>query len=233
MTPNRSSALGPLLLALTLLLALPAASPLAAHARTSVETEAEEAVARTSVQEVAETVQEEATEEAHAEEEDGHGPAPPLFMVIPFAVLLLMIATGPLFYPHHWHHHYPKYAVGLGVLVMAYYLAVLHAPTPILHAIEEYLAFIALLASLYIASGGILIKTDFAGTPKANSAMLFVGSVISNVIGTTGASMLLIRPFMRLNQGRLKPYHIIFFIFTVSNVGGALTPIGDPPLFLG
>ena len=189
-----------------------------------------EQAAPTSEQEAGEEAP--AVEEAH-EEDAHHGPAPPLFLVLPFVALLLMIATGPLFYPHHWHHHYPKYAVGLGVLVMAYYLAVLHAPTPILHAIEEYLAFIALLASLYIASGGILIKTDFAGTPKANSAMLFVGSVISNVIGTTGASMLLIRPFMRLNQGRLKAYHIIFFIFTVSNVGGALTPIGDPPLFLG
>ena len=220
--------------ALALLALLGALSVLAAPAAYAAENPVEqEQVAPTSEQEAAEEAL--VGEEEHAEEEHGggHGPTPPLFLVIPFVVLLLMIATGPLFYPHHWHHHYPKYAVGLGVLVMAYYLAVLHAPTPILHAIEEYLAFIALLASLYIASGGILIKTDFAGTPKANSIMLFVGSVISNVIGTTGASMLLIRPFMRLNQGRLKAYHIIFFIFTVSNVGGALTPIGDPPLFLG
>ena len=106
-------------------------------------------------------------------------------------------------------------------------------PVAILHAAEEYISFIALLASLFVASGTILIKTDFAGTPKANAALLFVGAVIANLIGTTGASMLLIRPYMRLNKGRLKAYHIIFFIFTVSNVGGALTPIGDPPLFLG
>ncbi|MEM9997790.1 MAG: sodium:proton antiporter [Bacteroidota bacterium] len=162
----------------------------------------------------------------------GHGPPPPIWLCIPFAALLLLIATGPIFFPHHWHHHYPKYAVALGTLVMAYFL-VQGDTLPLIHAAEEYFSFIALLASLFIASGGILIKTDFAGTPKANAALLFVGAVISNVIGTTGASMLLIRPYMRLNKGRIKPYHIIFFIFIVSNVGGALTPIGDPPLFLG
>ena len=164
---------------------------------------------------------------------DGHGPLPPLWLCIPFAALLLMIATGPLFYPHFWHHHYPKVAVGLGALVAGFYIFMLGSTTPLLHAAEEYFAFIALLGSLYVASGCILIKTDFAGTPRTNTALLFVGAVLSNFIGTTGASMLLIRPFMRLNAGRLKPYHIIFFIFIVSNVGGALTPIGDPPLFLG
>lgn len=168
----------------------------------------------------------------------GHGVPPPVWLVIPFAVLLLMIATGPLFYPHFWHHHYPKVAIGLGALVALYYFAFLRAPgeavpIPVLHAAEEYFSFIALLGALFVASGTILIKTDFPGTPKTNSILLFVGAVLSNFIGTTGASMLLIRPFMRLNAGRLKAYHIIFFIFVVSNVGGALTPIGDPPLFLG
>ena len=115
----------------------------------------------------------------------------------------------------------------------AYYLLVMGDGIPILHAAEEYFAFIALLGSLYVASGCILIKTDFAGTPRANTVLLLIGAVLSNFIGTTGASMLLIRPYMRLNAGRLKAYHIIFFIFIVSNVGGALTPIGDPPLFLG
>ena len=180
-------------------------------------------------------------DEGHAEEGDhggGHGPAPPVWLVIPFAVLLLMIATGPLFYPHFWHHHYPKVAIALGALVAAFYFAFLRGdgqvvPTPILHAAEEYFSFIALLGALFVASGTILIKTDFPGTPKNNSILLFAGAVLSNFIGTTGASMLLIRPFMRLNAGRLKAYHIIFFIFIVSNVGGALTPIGDPPLFLG
>ncbi|WP_412062714.1 sodium:proton antiporter [Rubrivirga sp. IMCC45206] len=171
--------------------------------------------------------------EGHGEDGGSHGPLPPVWLVIPFALLLGMIATGPLFYPHFWHHHYPKVAGGLGILVAVYYLAVLNNGTPILHAAEEYFAFIALLGSLYVASGCILIKTDYAGTPKANVILLLVGAVLSNFIGTTGASMLLIRPFMRLNAGRLKAYHIMFFIFIVSNVGGALTPIGDPPLFLG
>ena len=171
--------------------------------------------------------------EEAGEHADGHGPPPPLFLVIPFALLLLMIATGPLFYAHHWHHNYPKYTLALGLLVSGYYLAVLGTSTPIMHALVEYISFIALLASLFVASGCILIKTDYAGTPKVNSILLLIGAVIANVIGTTGASMLLIRPYMRLNKGRIKAYHIIFFIFVVSNVGGALTPIGDPPLFLG
>ncbi len=169
-------------------------------------------------------------EEGHAED---HGPPPPLFLVIPFALLLMMIATGPLFYAHHWHHNYPRYALALGLLVAGYYLAIMGTTTPIMHALVEYFSFIALLASLFVASGCILIKTDYAGTAKVNSILLFIGAVISNVIGTTGASMLLIRPYMRINKGRIKAYHIIFFIFIVSNVGGALTPIGDPPLFLG
>ncbi len=176
---------------------------------------------------------EEAHEGSEHAEEGGHGEPPPVWLVIPFVVLLLMIATGPLFYPHFWHHHYPKVAIALGAIVGLYYLVVMGELTPIEHAAMEYFAFIALLGSLFVASGCILIKTDFAGTPRANSILLLVGGVIANFIGTTGASMLLIRPYMRLNAGRLKPYHIIFFIFIVSNIGGALTPIGDPPLFLG
>ena len=174
--------------------------------------------------------------EDHGEGEhgaDGHGAPPPVWLVIPFVVLLGMIATGPLFYPHFWHHHYPKVAVALGAVVAAYYLFAMGETLPIVHAAEEYFSFIALLGALFVASGTILIKTDFPGTPKNNSVLLFIGAVLSNFIGTTGASMLLIRPFMRLNAGRLKAYHIVFFIFVVSNVGGALTPIGDPPLFLG
>ena len=176
--------------------------------------------------------------DAHGEEGDhggegSHGDPPPVWLVIPFVVLLLMIATGPLFYPHFWHHHYPKVAIALGALVAAYYLFGMGETAPIEHAALEYFSFIALLGSLFVASGCILIKMDYAGTPRVNTTLLFIGAVISNFIGTTGASMLLIRPYMRLNAGRLKPYHIIFFIFIVSNIGGALTPIGDPPLFLG
>jgi Na+/H+ antiporter NhaD/arsenite permease-like protein len=171
---------------------------------------------------------------AEAAEEDGHHEVhPALWSVLPFAILLLMIATGPLFYLHHWHHHYPKYAVALGAVVAVYYLFVLHAPTPMVHALEEYIAFIALVGSLFIASSGIFINVNAKGTPAANVVLLLIGSVVANLIATTGAAILFIRPFLRLNQGRLRPYHIVFFIFLVANVGGGLTPIGDPPLFLG
>ncbi|MCA0269482.1 MAG: sodium:proton antiporter [Bacteroidetes bacterium] len=163
---------------------------------------------------------------------DDHA-APPVWLVLPFVALLLMIATGPLFYPDFWHHHYPKVAVGLGLLVAAYDLFVLGDGASVHHALAEYGSFIALLAALFVASGGILIETDFAGTPRANTILLVAGAVLANLIGTTGASMLLIRPYLRLNAGRIRPYHVVFFIFIVSNVGGALTPIGDPPLFLG
>jgi len=163
--------------------------------------------------------------------DDHHDPAP--WSVIPFVLLLLMIATGPLFYPHFWHKRYPLVAILLGISVVVYYLFFLknfHAPV---HSLAEYVSFIALVGSLFVASGGILIKVDKEGTPMVNVLMLLFGAVIANVIGTTGASMLLIRPFIRLNKHRIKPYHVVFFIFIVSNVGGSLTPIGDPPLFLG
>ena len=159
--------------------------------------------------------------------------SPNIFSVIPFVVLLLMIATGPLFYESFWHHHYPKIAFILTTIVVCYYIFLLdnlHSPV---HAFFEYFQFISLLTGLYIASGGIYIEINDKSKPILNVAILAIGAVIANLIGTTGASMLLIRPFMRLNAQRLKPYHIVFFIFIVSNVGGALTPIGDPPLFLG
>jgi len=155
------------------------------------------------------------------------------WMVLPFIVLLLMIATGPIFYKHFWEHHYPKISILLGIVTAVYYAGVLGDTTSLLHTAAEYISFIALLASLFVASGGILIKVDRKSTPLFNVIFLLIGSVLANIIGTTGASMLLIRPFIRMNKDRIKPYHIIFFIFSVSNIGGALTPIGDPPLFLG
>src|SRR3989339_1541410 len=158
---------------------------------------------------------------------------PDTLMVIPFILLLLMIATGPLFYKHFWEHNYPKIAISLGIVTVVYYLVFLKDAHSLLHTLTEYLSFIALLSSLFVASGGILIKVDKKSTPLLNVFFLAFGAIISNVIGTTGASMLLIRPFIKINQNRIKPYHIIFFIFIVSNIGGALTPIGDPPLFLG
>src|SRR5690606_7292507 len=114
-----------------------------------------------------------------------------------------------------------------------YYIFYLLNIASVIHALAEYIQFIALLTSLFVASGGILINIDRKSTPVANVLLLLIGAVIANLIGTTGASMLLIRPFIRLNRGRIRAYHIIFFIFMVSNIGGSLTPIGDPPLFLG
>lgn len=167
----------------------------------------------------------------------GHGDhahaAPAWWSVIPFVVMLLLIATGPLFFEHFWHRYYPHISVALGLTVVSYYLFGLgnsHGPV---HALSEYLSFIALLGSLYVAAGGILIKIDRKGAPGTNTALLVSGAAIANLIGTTGASMLLVRPYIRLNGKRIKPFHIVFFIFMVSNVGGCLTPIGDPPLFLG
>ncbi len=169
----------------------------------------------------------------HGGDDAEHGHSAPVWLVIPFVALLLMIATGPLFYEHFWHKNYPKIAIALSILVVFYYLFILdnvHGPV---HALAEYVQFIALLASLYIASGGILIEIDKKATPMANVTLLVIGALVSNLIGTTGASMLLIRPFIRLNKNNIQAYHIIFFIFMVSNIGGSLTPIGDPPLFLG
>lgn len=158
---------------------------------------------------------------------------PDPLMVLPFAILLLMIATGPLFYHHFWERNYPKIAIALGSVTVIYYLIFLNDAYSLIHTLAEYISFIALLASLFVASGGILIKVDKKSTPMLNVMILLFGAVISNIIGTTGASMLLIRPYIKVNKDRIKAYHIVFFIFAVSNIGGALDPIGDPPLFLG
>ncbi|WP_419241419.1 sodium:proton antiporter [Cardinium endosymbiont of Nabis limbatus] len=159
--------------------------------------------------------------------------APPFWLAMPFVALLLMIATGPLFFADFWHKHYPKIAILLATSVMAYYCIVLGNKIKPVEAAAEYIQFMALITALYIATGGIAIKVDAHATPLANMILLFVGALLANLIGTTGASMLFIRPYLGLNKERIKVYHIVFFIFIVSNIGGALTPIGDPPLFLG
>lgn len=157
----------------------------------------------------------------------------PVWLVIPFILLLALIALGPLFLQHFWHRFYKHVAVGLAAIVVGFYVFVLHNVHSPIHTLVEYVSFISLLAALYTVSGGILIEVDKEGKPLTNVAMLLIGAIVSNLIGTTGASMLLVRPFLRMNRNRLSAYHIIFFIFIVSNVGGSLTPIGDPPLFLG
>jgi Na+/H+ antiporter NhaD/arsenite permease-like protein len=157
------------------------------------------------------------------------------WMILPFGLLLALIALAPLFFADWWAKHYPKVALGLSVVTLGYYLFVLPggARQTVLHTAEHYISFIALIGSLFVVSGGIHINVKGEATPHVNVIYLFLGAVIANVLGTTGASMLLIRPWIRMNKYRITAFHIVFFIFIVSNVGGCLTPIGDPPLFLG
>jgi len=163
-----------------------------------------------------------------------HPQLPPIWLVAPFLLLLTMIATGPLFYHRFWERHYPKVSLALASIVAVFYVFFMQEGLRLLeHTLEEYLSFMALITSLFVVSGGILIRINRKGTPPVNSILLFSGALLSNLIGTTGASILLIRPYLRINEGRLKAFHIVFFIFIVSNIGGALTPVGDPPLFLG
>ena len=154
-------------------------------------------------------------------------------MIVPFAVLLLSIAVMPFLNASWWHHHYPKVAVGLGLITVIYYLFALKNAGRMLHVAHEYVSFIALIGSLFVVSSGIHIRVKGEAKPWVNCLFLFIGAVLANLIGTTGASMLLIRPWIRMNKYRITAFHIVFFIFIVSNVGGCLTPIGDPPLFLG
>jgi len=155
------------------------------------------------------------------------------WMILPFGVLLATIALAPLIRPAWWLKHYPKVALALGAITLAYYVFGLQAWPRILAVGHEYVSFIALIGSLFIVSGGIHINIKGESTPALNTLFLLVGAIIANVLGTTGASMLLIRPWIRMNKSRISAFHIVFFIFIVSNVGGCLTPIGDPPLFLG
>lgn len=173
------------------------------------------------------------------------GAAPPTVgapWIIPFVALLGSIAIMPFVARHWWEHNYARVAIALGAIVAAYYLFGLQrfdeagrnlGSRALAASAAEYISFIFLLGSLFIISGGILIRVRATATPIANTVLLLIGAVIANLFGTTGASMLLIRPFLRMNQGHIRPYHVVFFIFIVSNAGGALTPIGDPPLFLG
>jgi Na+/H+ antiporter NhaD/arsenite permease-like protein len=161
----------------------------------------------------------------------------PLWSVLPFAGILLSIALFPLFAPHFWHNHFPKisvfWALVFALPFLIFYKAV--AFYEILHIyIIDYIPFIILLWSLFTVSGGIYVKGTLKGTPAVNAVILLVGTILASIIGTTGASMLLIRPILRSNAWRAYKVHtIIFFIFLVGNIGGALTPLGDPPLFLG
>jgi Na+/H+ antiporter NhaD/arsenite permease-like protein len=161
-----------------------------------------------------------------------------LLWVLPFAGLLLCIATGPLFFPHVWEHHYGKFSAfwAACVIVPLYLFFDAGSATAALSfaMLKEYLPFIVLLFALFTAAGGILVKGDIQGTPMVNTAILAIGTILASFVGTTGASMILIRPIIRANADRASNVHVVvFFIFLVSNCGGALTPLGDPPLFVG
>jgi len=159
----------------------------------------------------------------------------PLWTVLPFAAYLAALAAVPLVFPRFWEDNRNKLllAAAFGLPVAAGLCLGGKAPW-LLHSAKEYAAFITLLASLFVISGGVHLKGSLAGTPLANTALLAVGALLASLVGTTGASMLLMPPLLRANERRERKVHIVvFFIFIVSNGGGMLTPLGDPPLYLG
>ena len=160
--------------------------------------------------------------------------APPVYAVAPFVFMLLAIAVAPLWAPHWWGSNRNKLVVAaaLGLPILALYLA--RRPSALVGMAEAYVSFMVLLAGLYAIAGGIRLTGDLEATPLTNTAFLGLGALLASFVGTTGASMLLIRPLLQTNRERRRVKHtVIFFIFLVSNVGGMLTPLGDPPLFLG
>ncbi|HPF70749.1 MAG TPA: sodium:proton antiporter, partial [Candidatus Krumholzibacteria bacterium] len=178
---------------------------------------------------------------AHGE---GHGAAHaspvgmlPLWTAIPFAGILLSIALFPLLAPHFWHHHFPKVSAAWAALFAVPFLIwnPAEAVQEILHIyLIDYVPFIILLWGLFTISGGIYVGGALRGKPVVNVVMLLIGTFLASLIGTTGAAMVMIRPLLRANAWRRSQVHlIIFFIFLVANIGGSLTPLGDPPLFLG
>lgn len=157
---------------------------------------------------------------------------------LPFAGILLSIALCPLLAPALWHHHYGKIAAGWGLLFLVPFGVMFGAhaaASNVVHALlGEYIPFIVLLTSLFVIAGGICVRGNLHGSPRLNTGLLALGTVLASFMGTTGAAMLLIRPLLRANDNRRHVAHVVvFFIFLVANAGGSLTPLGDPPLFLG
>jgi Na+/H+ antiporter NhaD/arsenite permease-like protein len=157
---------------------------------------------------------------------------------LPFLGMLLSIAIGPLLFAHVWHRHYGKIAAAWAAVALAAIAAAFGASAALaalIHALlAEYLSFIVVLFALYTVAGGIVVTGHLPGTPVVNTSILAVGTAIASVVGTTGAAMILIRPLLGANEKRTHNVHVVvFFIILVANVGGALTPLGDPPLFVG
>jgi len=161
----------------------------------------------------------------------------PAWSALPFVGILLSIALFPLFAPRFWHHHYPKVSAAWALALVVPFVAAYGRPAlhEVAHtAIIDYFPFIILLAALFTIGGGIYIRGSLRGSPGVNVAILAIGTVLASWIGTTGAAMVLIRPLLRANRNRRHRAHtVVFFIFLVANIGGSLTPLGDPPLFLG
>jgi len=173
---------------------------------------------------------------AHAADLDGAQMAWP--WALPFAGILLSIATGPLLFPKFWHAHYGKIAAAWALLTLAPLAIAFGASSALaafVHAVlAEYMSFIILLFALYVVAGGILITGTLRGGPLVNAGILVLGTAMASIVGTTGAAMILVRPLIRANAARKNNVHVvIFFIFLVANIGGALSPLGDPPLFVG
>jgi Na+/H+ antiporter NhaD/arsenite permease-like protein len=153
-------------------------------------------------------------------------------IMAPFGVLLLAIALGPLIAQYHWERHYHQLCVVLAGIVCAYYLFIVPEASRVLQEAIDYVKFVVVVACFFVVAGGIHLRVKSPGDPIRNTLFLFLGAVLANLMGTIGASLLLIRPWLRMNKGRVAPMHIAFFIFLVSNIGGTLLPAG-PPLFLG
>lgn len=179
--------------------------------------------------------------EVHAEAVGHHPPSLgerlPLWSVLPFVGILLSIALFPLLAPHFWHHHFPKVSAAWALILAVPFLIAYRgeALQSLIHiALIDYIPFIILLWALFTIAGGIYVGGALRGTPAVNTLLLLIGTVLASWIGTTGASMVMIRPVLRANAWRRRQVHVVaFFIFLIGNVGGSLTPLGDPPLFLG
>jgi Na+/H+ antiporter NhaD/arsenite permease-like protein len=158
----------------------------------------------------------------------------PLWSIAPFICMLASIAIIPLFFGHWWDKNTNKMLLSIAVSIPTLTVVLPNASHLLTESLTDYLSFIVLLGALFVISGGIYIKGQYAGTPLVNTGFLAAGAILANLIGTTGASMLLIRPYLRANHARQRTAHLaVFFIFVVSNTAGLLTPLGDPPLFLG
>jgi len=181
--------------------------------------------------------------EETAEQEAHHAPhlngkGLSLWWLIPFVGILLSIAVLPIISPHFWHHHYGKVSLFWGLLFFTMFSVLYGINMSLFYLAEVYLGefipFIVLLLALFTIGGGIQLKGKLVGTPLLNTILILIGTILASWMGTTGAAMLMIRPTIRANAWRKNQKHvIIFFIFLVANIGGSLTPLGDPPLFLG